>query len=271
MIISLACASAVASALAVSNVLHEMPWATNLMDYNPARITSAPENHGSKVQTGDTKSHSYSSSYEFHSADGWQSVPVSNLSYKYGNDTNVRSRSDQKRRQRSETKRGVKVDVSADIFGGSVGHAVGEAWNELRGIGKAQGVTITWYTGEDLQNPSCWPESDWAPTDASFACALTLEGWNNKPGCFKFLELCNGPDKCIFVRVVDTCAGCKKGSRHVDLTKAAFAALADLDIGILTVQMRMATSPRVCLTILDGLQAHKPLGSQSLEIGAHTL
>jgi hypothetical protein len=35
------------------------------------------------------------------------------------------------------------------------------------------------------------------------------------------------------------------GSKHVDLTKAAFAELADLDLGILVVQMRMATDPRV--------------------------
>lgn len=36
-----------------------------------------------------------------------------------------------------------------------------------------------------------------------------------------------------------------KGSKHVDLTKAAFAELADLDVGILTVQMRKASDPRV--------------------------
>lgn len=57
------------------------------------------------------------------------------------------------------------------------------------------------------------------------------------------VSVCNGSSKCIFVRVVDTCAGCKKGSKHVDLTKAAFSQLADLDTGKLTVQMRMATTP----------------------------
>ncbi|KAG8711932.1 hypothetical protein FRC11_001432 [Ceratobasidium sp. 423] len=240
-IIGLTCATA--SALTVPNVLPPELWTVRSADRGSAKTTNALENPGSNgVQVGNTKSHSYNPSYNFHTRDGWEAVPVTNLSYKYGNATN--GRPDQQRRQRSGTKRGVKVDMDADIIGGTVGHAVGEAWNELKGLGKAQGVTITWYTGEDLQNPSCWPESDWAPTDASFACALTLEGWNNKPSCFRFLELCNGPDKCIFVRVVDTCAGCKKGSRHVDLTKAAFAALADLDVGILTVQMRMATSPR---------------------------
>ncbi|CAE6412030.1 unnamed protein product [Rhizoctonia solani] len=241
-IIGLTCTAT--SALTVLNMLPPELWSIHSTDHSQAKIINGLESRGSDlVQAHDTKSHSYNPSYEFRPVDGWESVPISNLSYKYGNATNIRS--DRKRRQQSGTKRGVKVDVNADIIGGTVGHAVGEVWNELKGLGKAQGVTITWYTGEDLQNPSCWPESNWAPTDASFACALTLEGWNNKPSCFKFLELCNGPDKCIFVRVVDTCAGCKKGSRHVDLTKAAFAALADLDVGILTVQMRMATSPRV--------------------------
>ncbi|KAG8891520.1 hypothetical protein FRB99_003547 [Tulasnella sp. 403] len=115
--------------------------------------------------------------------------------------------------------------------------------DDLKGVGSPQDVVITWYTGQDLQHPSCWANSNWAPSDESFACALTLEGWTTKPSCFKFLELCNGPDKCIFVRVVDTCAGCQKGSKHVDLTKAAFSQLASLDDGKLTVQMRIATDP----------------------------
>ncbi|KAI0321824.1 hypothetical protein OF83DRAFT_1168098 [Amylostereum chailletii] len=97
------------------------------------------------------------------------------------------------------------------------------------------------YTGHDLKNPSCWTDTEWAPTDDSFACALTLDGWKTKPECFKFIEL--PPKKRVFVRVVDTCAGCAKGSRHVDLTRAAFGQLADYDEGVLTVQMRMATEP----------------------------
>ena len=47
----------------------------------------------------------------------------------------------------------------------------------------------------------------------------------------------------MFVRVVDSCAGCAKGSKHVDLTQAAFKELADLDKGLLQVQMREATDP----------------------------
>lgn len=90
-----------------------------------------------------------------------------------------------------------------------------------------------------------------------------MEGWKNRPKCFKFLEcqspsliffyyqkleltsqsVCHTPQKCVFVRVVDTCAGCAPGSKHVDLTRAAFGQLANLDVGILTVQLRLATEP----------------------------
>jgi hypothetical protein len=98
--------------------------------------------------------------------------------------------------------------------------------------------------------------------DKSFVGAVTLDGWTTKPRCFNFIErelqtcsesdvtihliailVCNGKLQCIFIRVVDTCAGCAKGSRHVDLTRAAFSELASPDEGVLTVQMRHATDP----------------------------
>ena len=56
-------------------------------------------------------------------------------------------------------------------------------------------------------------------------------------------EVCHGTSKCVFVRVVDTCAGCKAGSHHVDLTRGAFSSLASLDVGTLSVNMRIATLP----------------------------
>ncbi|KAI1796289.1 hypothetical protein LXA43DRAFT_1178275 [Ganoderma leucocontextum] len=118
-----------------------------------------------------------------------------------------------------------------------------KVFQSIRPLGKPEPVTITWYTGHDLDNPSCWSNPTWAPTDKSFAAALTLVGWESKPECFKFLELCNTPQKCVFARVVDSCEGCAQGSKHVDLTKAAFQNLADLDEGLLTVQMRQATDP----------------------------
>lgn len=57
--------------------------------------------------------------------------------------------------------------------------------------------------------------------------------------------VCNNVRKCVYVRVVDTCAGCKPGSHHVDLTEGPFEELAtDLDVGVLTVNLREATEPK---------------------------
>ncbi|KAJ7591169.1 expansin family protein [Mycena floridula] len=99
-------------------------------------------------------------------------------------------------------------------------------------------VKITWYTGNDLKRPSCWAKQVWTPTDESRACAVTEFGWKDKPKCFDFLKLCKkidhtGKKKCTTVRVVDSCAGCEKGSQHVDLTPAAFKMLASLSEGVL--------------------------------------
>ncbi|KAF8974207.1 RlpA-like double-psi beta-barrel-protein domain-containing protein-containing protein [Flammula alnicola] len=186
---------------------------------SPARAISE-----SKYSTA----HSLGDNYSFDPRDGWQSVNVTNLDYKY--------------RRRSEILND-RADKKKSGLGDAITGVVNGIWKGLKGIGPPEPVIITWYTGHDLQNPSCWADGKWAPTDASFAAALTLDGWSTRPKCFKFLELCNTHKKCVFVRVVDTCAGCAPGSKHVDLTRAAFGQLADFDVGVLTVQFRQATEP----------------------------
>ncbi|KAI0036041.1 hypothetical protein K488DRAFT_42087, partial [Vararia minispora EC-137] len=181
-----------------------------------------------------SRAHSLGENYAFNARDGWMNVSTSDLSYKYAYEPGVSaSRGIGGRESRSVVKR------AAD----AISNALKAIFKGLKGLGKPQDVVITWYTGHDLQNPSCWANTNWAPTDDSFVCALTMEGWKEKPECFKFLELCNGPKKCVYVRVVDTCAGCAQGSKHVDLTRAAFGQLANFDKGTLNVQMRPATEP----------------------------
>ncbi|KAH9966133.1 hypothetical protein BC827DRAFT_1125468 [Russula dissimulans] len=182
------------------------------------------------------KAHSLGSGYSFDSKDGWQTVNVSNLPYKY------RPRSTDIHGITKATVHHTYVKTIADQFNS----VVMKVWN---GIAfsvtkeKPTPVITTWYTGKDLLNPSCWSNPVWAPTDHSYVCAITQEGWVSKPKCFDFLELCTRPERCVFTRVVDSCAGCAKGSKHVDLTRAAFGSLADPDEGILTVFMRHAKEP----------------------------
>ncbi|KAI9448224.1 Non-catalytic module family EXPN protein [Lactarius indigo] len=174
-----------------------------------------------------SRAHSLESGYNYDPRDGWQPVNISNLSYKYGP---------------SRPPKGHRPTKAISKFK-SILDPITNVLKGLKGIGKPEKVTITWYTGHDLLNPSCWKDSVWAPTDSSFACALTREGWSSRPQVLPVSRTTK--NKCVFVRVVDTCAGCAKGSKHVDLTKSAFKQLADLDVGALTVQMRVAKQPEV--------------------------
>ncbi|EPQ28910.1 uncharacterized protein PFL1_03711 [Pseudozyma flocculosa PF-1] len=87
-------------------------------------------------------------------------------------------------------------------------------------------VKITWYASNDLKNPQCGNGGGkWQPENSSHIGAV-VKGWDNGPQCGDFVKLCNkkADNKCVKVRVIDKCAGCKKG--HVDLTKSAFKKLA---------------------------------------------
>ncbi|KAJ7507699.1 hypothetical protein B0H11DRAFT_1968159 [Mycena galericulata] len=196
----------------------------------PSIIGATAINHSSSARaiakTQYTKPHSLGDSYVFDSRHGWQSFNASNLHSKS---------------RREPSKDVLNKKPSSGLMG--LAQAIGTVINGLQGKGESKPVTITWYTGHDLLNPSCWANTAWAPTDMSFVCALTLEGWQNKFGCFSFIELCHGPTKCVFVRVVDTCAGCAAGTHHVDMTRGSFSQLADPEQGSLTVMARPATNP----------------------------
>jgi len=101
-------------------------------------------------------------------------------------------------------------------------------------VRRAMRVKITWYTGHDLLNPACIPESaNWAPTDESHVAAVTID-WPGKPQCGNFVKIQHATNKKkhVIVRVVDSCGGCPPGEPHIDLTKAAFEKLYDEDVGM---------------------------------------
>jgi len=126
--------------------------------------------------------------------------------------------------------------------------------HSIKALGSAEAVKLTWYSGQGLLDPSCWAQAVWQPTDDSYVCAITLDGWTNKPKCFDFLELCNGPTKCVSCRVVDSCAGCE--GKHVDVSQSTFKTLAPLSQGVIeNVQMRLASGPTGWSNALWGPQA----------------
>ncbi|EIW82399.1 hypothetical protein CONPUDRAFT_54045 [Coniophora puteana RWD-64-598 SS2] len=208
-------------------------WLTLCFGAVNAAIAHLPQRQVNKPPSYSSV-HSLDQHYSFDPRDGWEAVNISDLAYKYNTSTANRLQADKIKRNSGGIVKGAADKVSGIL------KTVDKV---LKAIGDTNSVAITWYTGQDLKNPSCWSNGHWTPSDKSMVGAVTLEGWKSKPECLKFVQICNGPEKCIFVRIVDTCAGCAKGSRHVDLTKNAFTQLAKLEEGILTVQLRMATEP----------------------------
>lgn len=96
------------------------------------------------------------------------------------------------------------------------------------------GIKITWYASNDLKDPACG-NGKWDPTNGNHIGAV-VKGWDKGPSCGDFIRLCNPKvSRCVRVRIVDQCAGCK--NNHVDLTKSAFKRLATtgtLDEGVTT-------------------------------------
>ncbi|KAF9498449.1 hypothetical protein BDN71DRAFT_1443276 [Pleurotus eryngii] len=206
-----------------------------------------------------TKAHSLGANYQFSPRDGWHTVNVTNSIHTYRRqvedtpsvETREAKHASSKKSQSNPKSVSKPKQKPKEASGGrfpSVSAAINKA---LTAMGKVSEVVITWYTGHDLENPSCWANGDWTPSDQAFVGAVTLEGWADRPSCLKFVELCSSPSKCVFVRIVDTCAGCAKGSQHVDLTKGAFQQLASLDDGKLSVKMRHATNPATGIWFAD--------------------
>lgn len=154
-----------------------------------------------------TRAHSLGDNYQFNPRDGWQSVNVTNLQYKYsrslqdaededtddGDDfdsseldkraskkkhktkskAKVKSKAKSKIAHKSASKAASKSKAKSKVSTSKITSSISKVVDSLKGIGKAEPVTITWYTGHDLENPSCWPKTDWAPSVRLHSLNLT--------------------------------------------------------------------------------------------------
>ena len=137
-----------------------------------------------------TRAHSLGDEYEFTALEGWYTINATDLGYKYndfGKPSGHQSR-----------KTSAKVVLSADAnvlsntlshIGGTIVHLLNEVWNDLKGFGKSEQVKITWYTGHDLENPSCWSNPTWAPT-VGRQTIICVESPLNSFGLGRFFCLC---------------------------------------------------------------------------------
>ena len=108
------------------------------------------------------RAHSLGTNYTFHEGHGWEPVTVSNPRFPRslsGSETANTSMSLPEVGLPSFATKRTKPSLADTLV-----HTINNAWNGLRGLGTSEKVKITWYTGQDLQNPSCWAEPTWAPT-----------------------------------------------------------------------------------------------------------
>ena len=121
------------------------------------------------------RAHSLGSNYTFHEDFGWEPVLVSSprlrRSFSGSEPVNTSLPLPEAGLSSLASKRSKKPSLADTLV-----HTVDSVWNGLRGLGHSEKVKITWYTGQDLQNPSCWAESIWAPTVSRQTTATSTIG-----------------------------------------------------------------------------------------------
>ena len=100
--------------------------------------------------------------------------------------------------------------------------------------GEVSGIA-THYVLQALPNCS-YPSP---PADGLFV-ALSPGEYDNAAACGGYLEV-HGPDGSVRVEVIDQCPGC--GAGHIDLSEAAFSAIAPLNAGLVDVTYQPLVNP----------------------------
>lgn len=119
---------------------------------NPSLVLVAQSSSARAVSESKyTKAHSLDNNYSFDPREGWQSINVTNLQYKYrreepdldltgdlrGNSPSLENRSKKKKVHAAHHRTSGLGQVIAGV--------VADIWKGLKGLGKPEPVTITWY------------------------------------------------------------------------------------------------------------------------------
>jgi expansin len=132
------------------------------------------------------------------------------------------------------------IAVVAAVVALAVGMSQGvgtRAWGGVLSAAQA-GETSGIATNYVLQGlPNCSYPSP--PADGLFV-ALSPGEYDNAAACGGYLEV-HGPDGSVRVEVIDQCPGC--GDGHIDLSQAAFSALAPLNEGLIDVTYQSLVNP----------------------------
>jgi len=103
------------------------------------------------------------------------------------------------------------------------------------GAGGTSGQTATHYVLQGLPNCS-YPDP---PSDGLYV-ALPPSEYASAAACGGYLQV-SGPDGSVRVKVIDQCPDCAAG--HIDLSEAAFAKLAPLSAGLISVTYTSVSDP----------------------------
>ena len=130
---------------------------------------------------------------------------------------------------------GIAVVAAVVALAVGMSQAVGtRACAAVLSAGEVSG-TATHYVLQSLPNCS-YPSP---PADGLFV-ALSPGEYDNAAACGGYLEV-HGPDGSVRVEVIDQCPGC--GAGHIDLSEAAFSAIAPLNAGLVDVTYQPLVNP----------------------------
>lgn len=130
---------------------------------------------------------------------------------------------------------GIAVVAAVVALAVGMSQAVGtRACAAVLSAGEVSGIA-THYVLQALPNCS-YPSP---PADGLFV-ALSPGEYDNAAACGGYLEV-HGPDGSVRVEVIDQCPGC--GAGHIDLSEAAFSAIAPLNAGLVNVTYQPLVNP----------------------------
>lgn len=111
-----------------------------------------------------TRAHSLGTNYKFHERDGWETINISTSLSRRSELSSLSPSNSSLPLPEAGTPSLASKRTKKPSLADTLVHTINSAWNGLRGSGHSEQVKITWYTGQDLENPSCWAEPTWAPT-----------------------------------------------------------------------------------------------------------
>lgn len=130
---------------------------------------------------------------------------------------------------------GVAAVIAVAVVVAGIGQAGGQACAAVMSAAGTVTGTATHYVLSGTGNCS-YPSP---PADGLFA-ALSPSEYDSAAACGSYVEV-TGPDGSVTAEVIDQCPPCAAG--HVDLSETAFARIAPLSAGLVSVSYRKIADP----------------------------